>query len=174
MTVSLVAAVARGGVIGRDNTIPWRIPADLARFREITMGHPVVMGRRTWDSIPGRFRPLPGRRNLVVTRNPKWYGDGAEVAGSLEEALRLAGDDGDVFVIGGAQIYSAALPLADELLLTEIDADVEGDTTFPEWDRGEFEETSRESHMAEGGTPYAFVTYRRLTSDRPDRQHVAS
>ena len=159
MTISLVAAVARGGVIGRDNTIPWRIPADLARFREITMGHPVVMGRRTWDSIPARFRPLPGRRNFVVTRNPKWYGAGAERVGSLEEALRLVGDDAEVFVIGGAQIYTAALPLADELLLTEIDAEIEGDTLFPAVDGSLFEEVEREPHLQEGGPPFAFVRY---------------
>jgi dihydrofolate reductase len=151
-------------VIGRDNTIPWRIPADLARFREITMGHPVVMGRRTWDSIPARFRPLPGRRNIVVTRNPKWYGDGAEPAASLEDALRLAGDDTDVFVIGGAQIYGAALPLADELRLTEIDAEIEGDTLFPAVDGSVFEEVERELHVPEDGPPFSFVRYVRRTA----------
>ena len=135
MRISLVAAVAHGGVIGRDNSIPWRIPEDVARFREVTMGHPVVMGRRTWDSIPGRFRPLPGRRNIVVTRNAKWYGDGAERAGSLEEAFDLAGDDAEVFVIGGAEIYAAALPFADELLLTEIDADDRGRHAVPAYRR---------------------------------------
>ena len=123
------------------------------------MGHPVVMGRRTWDSIPDRFRPLPGRRNIVVTRNAKWYGDGAERAGSLEEALDLAGDASEVFVIGGAEIYAAALPFADELLLTEIDADIAGDTlsrrsTVPSSRR------SSASRTASGdGPPFAFVRY---------------
>ena len=161
MRISLVAAVARGGVIGRDNSIPWRIPADVARFREITMGHPVVMGRRTWDSIPARFRPLPGRRNLVVTRNPKWYGDGAERAGSLEEALDLVTDAPEVFVIGGAEIYAAALPFADELQLTEIDAEIEGDTLFPAIDGTVFEEVEREPHASENGPTFAFVRYAR-------------
>ena len=89
MKISLVAAVARNGVIGRGGTIPWRLPEDMAHFRELTMGHPVIMGRRTWESLPDRFRPLPGRRNVVVTRNPDWHADGAERAGSLEEALEL-------------------------------------------------------------------------------------
>jgi dihydrofolate reductase len=159
--ISIVAAVAHGGVIGRDNSIPWRIPEDVARFREVTIGHPVVMGRRTWDSIPGRFRPLPGRRNIVVTRNAKWYGDGAERAGSLEEALGLVVDAPLVFVIGGAEIYAAALPVADELLLTEIDAEFDGDTVFPPVDPTVFEEVEREPHTADSGPPFAFVRYAR-------------
>jgi dihydrofolate reductase len=157
--VSLVAALARGGVIGRDNSIPWRIPEDVARFREVTTGHPVVMGRRTWDSIPARFRPLPGRRNIVVTRNGRWYGDGAERVGSLEEAVALAGDVPEVFVIGGAELYASALPFADELLLTEIDAEFAGDTVFPEVDPAVFEEVEREPHVSGNGMPFAFVRY---------------
>ena len=161
MTVALVAAVARGGVIGRDGTIPWRIPDDVAFFKELTTGYAVVMGRRTWESIPDRFRPLPGRRNVVVTRNQEWSAEGAERAGSVEEALRLVDGAERVYVVGGAEIYAAALPHADELLLTEIDLDVEGDTLFPAWERDEFEEVSREPHFAADGTPFAFVTYRR-------------
>jgi dihydrofolate reductase len=163
--ISLVAAVARGGVIGRDGGIPWHIPEDMARFRGLTMGHPVVMGRRTWDSLPDRFRPLLGRRNVVVTRNPDWNAAGAEHAASLDAALRLLEDETRVFVIGGAEIYAAALPFADELLLTEIDTDIAGDTYFPEWDRDEFEEVSREQHVAEDETRFTFVTYERT---RPD------
>lgn len=159
MRVSLVAAVARGGVIGRDNGIPWRIPEDVARFRELTMGHPVVMGRRTWDSIPARFRPLPGRRNIVVTRNRKWYGDGAERVGSLEEALDFLAGAPEVFVIGGAGVYAAALPLADELQLTEIDAEIEGDTLFPPFDEAVFQEVEREPHAPADRYPFAFVRY---------------
>ena len=161
MSISLVAAVARGGVIGRDNALPWRIPEDMARFRAVTMGYPVVMGRRTWDSLPDRFRPLPGRRNVVVNRNPKWSADGAERAGSLDDAVRLLEGEPHVSVIGGGELFAVALPLADELLLTEIDAEIEGDTFFPEWDRAAFEETSRETHISETGIPFSFVTYRR-------------
>lgn len=159
MKVSLVAAVARGGVIGRDNTIPWRLPEDVAHFRSLTMGHPVVMGRRTWESIPERFRPLPGRRNIVVTRNSDWRAEGAERAASLEGALRLAGDAEHVSVIGGAELYAAALPHADALELTEIGLDVEGDTVFPPWDHDAFEEVARTPHLTRDGTTFAFVTY---------------
>jgi dihydrofolate reductase len=159
MTVSLVAAVARGGVIGRDGGIPWRIPEDMTRFRELTTGHAVVMGRRTWESLPDEFRPLPGRDNVVVTRNPDWSAQGADRAGSLEDALELLDSAPRVFVIGGGEIYAAVLPYADELLLTEIDADVEGDTFFPAWNRDEFDEVERLERVTEGRTPFAFVRY---------------
>jgi dihydrofolate reductase len=154
-----VAAVARGGVIGRGGALPWRIPEDARRFRALTMGHPVVMGRKTWDSLPDRFRPLPGRRNVVVTSNPAWQADGAERAGSLDDALgRLEGAP-RVFVIGGGELYAEALPLADELVLTEVDIAVEGDTVFPNWDRAAFDEVSRDDHVSETGTTFAFVRY---------------
>ena len=165
MKVTIVAAVARGGVIGLDNTIPWHIPEDLARFRSLTMGHPVVMGRRTWDSLPDRFRPLPGRQNVVVTRNPAWTAEGADPAGSLEEALELVSDAHEAFVIGGADLFAAALPLADELRLTEIELDVEGDVFFPPFEPAAFEEAAREQLVSETGAAFAFVTYRR----RPTR-----
>jgi dihydrofolate reductase len=161
VSLSLVAAVARGGVIGRDGTIPWRLPEDMRRFRKLTTGHPVVMGRLTWESLPERFRPLPGRRNVVVTRNPAWRGDGAERAGSLEDALHLLAGSPQVYVIGGAQLYAAALPLADELLLTEIEVDVAGDAFFPAFESADFEEVSRERHVSEGGEPFSFVRYLR-------------
>lgn len=160
MTISIVAAVARGGVIGDDGGLPWRLPEDMAHFREVTVGHPVVMGRKTWESLPGRFRPLPGRRNVVVTRNPAWSANGAESAGSLDEALALVEGSERVSVIGGGEIFAAALPLADELLLTEIDLDVDGDTFFPAFDG--FVETAREERVASDGTAFAFVTYRRV------------
>ena len=163
MTIALVAAIARGGVIGRDNTIPWRLPEDVAYFKALTTGHPVVMGRRTWCSLPDRFRPLPDRRNVVVTRNPAWHGEGAERAASLGEAFQLLGGEARVFVIGGAELYAAALPVADQLLLTEIDADVEGDTFFPPFDRAAFDEVSRERHVSADGTPFSFVVYARRT-----------
>jgi dihydrofolate reductase len=148
-------------VIGRRGGIPWHLPEDLARFRALTTGHPVVMGRKTWESLPDRFRPLPERRNVVVTRTPTWTAEGADRAASLDEALQLLGGAERVFVIGGAALYAGALPLADELELTEVDLEVDGDAYFPEWDRGSFEEVSREAHVSEDGTPFAFVTYRR-------------
>ena len=159
MKLSLVAAVAHGGVIGREGTIPWRIPEDMARFRELTTGHTVVMGRRTWDSLPDRFRPLPGRRNVVLTRNPAWRADGADVAESLEAALALLEQESRVYVIGGAELYAAALPLADELLLTEIALDVAGDTFFPTYDPREFVTAERTPHTSADGTSFAFVRY---------------
>jgi dihydrofolate reductase len=165
--IALVAAVARGGVIGRGGALPWHLPEDLRRFRELTTGHAVVMGRKTWDSLPERFRPLPGRRNVVVTRDPSWSAAGAERAGSLEEALRLLATEPCVFVIGGAEVFARALPLADELYLTELDLEVEGDTVFPSWDRGAFVETSREPGTSAGGVPFAFVAYRRVRA-RPE------
>jgi dihydrofolate reductase len=167
LRISLVAAVSPGGVIGRDGRIPWRISEDARHFRALTMGHPVVMGRRTWDSLPERFRPLPGRRNVVVTRNAHWRAPGAERASSLEHAFRLLAGATQVFVIGGAELYAVALPHADELQLTEIDADFEGDTFFPDWDRAAFDEESREPHVSDTGIPFSFVTYRR-------RQEAAS
>ena len=164
MRVALVAAVARGGVIGHDTAIPWRLPEDVTHFRELTTGHAVVMGRRTWDSIPDRFRPLRDRRNVVVTRSPSWHAEGAERAGSLGEALHLLAHEERVFVIGGAEIYAAALPHADALLLTEVDLEVEGDTFFPPFDPDAFEEVAREPRVSEDGTAFAFVTLRRRTA----------
>lgn len=162
MELGLIAAVGRNGAIGKGGQMPWELKADLAHFRRTTMGCPVVMGRRTWDSLPPRFRPLPGRRNLVVTRNPAWRADGAESAGSLDEALARLRDAPRVFVIGGGELYAQALPRANLLVLTEIDADFDADTFFPAWDRDAFEEIAYERHAAdESGWPYAFVTYHR-------------
>ena len=123
--VQLVWAQARGGAIGRDNTIPWRVPEDMVRFKELTMGNPVIMGRKTWDSLPPAFRPLPGRRNIVVTRDDDWSADGAVRAHSVDEALILA-DGEPVSVIGGAEIYRATMGHATDLRITEIDVDVDG------------------------------------------------
>lgn len=162
-TLSLIAGIARNGVIGRNNDLLWRIPEDMKHFRAVTMGCPVIMGRKTWDSLPERFRPLPGRTNIVVTRNTTWQAAGAYTAHSLAAALQLAGSVPKVCVIGGAQLYALALPQADELLLTEVDQDFDGDTRFPPWDRQQFKEVSREAHHA--GEPnnfdFAFVTYQR-------------
>lgn len=161
----IVAAVARGGVIGRDGALPWHLAADMQHFREVTRDGPVVMGRRTWDSLPARYRPLPGRSNIVVTRRAGWGAEGAQAAPSLAAALRLAqlrlGPARRVFVIGGAQLYRDALPLADVLELTEVQADVDGDTHFPFWDRSAFDEVNRAAQPADHGVAFDFVTYRR-------------
>ena len=156
--LTLIAAVARNGVIGVDNRLPWQLPADLKRFRELTTGHAVIMGRKTWESLPAKFRPLPGRRNIVVTRNDSFRAEGATVTTSLPDAIAAASGD-EAFVIGGAELYKAALPLADRLQLTEIDATYEGDTWFPAIDGDRWRETSRETHSGDGGPGYAFVTY---------------
>lgn len=161
-TLSLIAAVAHGNAIGRNNELLWHESADQKHFRAVTMGCPVIMGRRTWDSLPPRFRPLPGRLNIVVSRDGAWHAEGATRAGSLDEALALAGDAGKVFVIGGAQLYALALPRADELVLTEIDADFpDADTFFPAWDRAAFDLVAQEDHVSSAGVAYRFATYRR-------------
>ena len=168
MELALIAAVARDGAIGRGGVMPWHLPEDLAHFRRITMGCPVVMGRKTWDSLPARFKPLPGRRNVVVTRNAGWQADGAEAAHSLDAALALLGDAATVFVIGGAQLYAQALPRADRIELTEIELDVpDADTRFPAWERSAFESVAREAGVsATGDLRYSFVSYRRRESVR--------
>lgn len=157
--IVLVAAVARNGVIGRDNALPWRLKADMRFFRQTTTGHTVVMGRKTWDSLG---RPLPNRRNVVLTRDPAFRAEGAELAASLEDALATPGD-GPIFVIGGAELYRQTLPYADRLLITEVEAEVEGDARFPDFDRSAFVETARSSHPADADNdhPYSFVEYRR-------------
>ena len=161
----LIASVARNGSIGQGDQLVWPEPADKRWFRRQTMGCPVIMGRKTWQSLPARFKPLPGRRNIVVSRTPGWAADGALTAPSLDAAIRLARDGvaPRIFVIGGGQLYAAALPLADELLITEIDADLPGDTQFPAWDRHAFTELHREPHHSAGppACDYAFVTYQR-------------
>jgi len=161
--LSLIAAVARNGAIGRDNGLLWKEPADQKHFAATTRGHAVIMGRRTWESLPPRFRPLPGRRNIVVTRSTGFDAPGAETVDSLDAALQRVSGEPLAFVIGGAQLYAQALPRADELVLTEIDADLAGDVHFPPWDRQAFVEASRESHVGADGARFAFVTYRRKT-----------
>ena len=156
--VILIAAVARNGAIGKNNELLARISEDLKFFKRTTLGHPVLMGRKTWDSIG---RPLPGRRNIVVTRNRHWHAEGAERADSIAAALERLSDADKVFVIGGAQIYAQALPLADELVLTEIDADLEGDVFFPSWDRAKFGASASDPQTSEQGLPFRWVTYRK-------------
>ena len=162
MSISLIAGVARDGAIGRDNGLLWHLPGDLPRFKALTMGHAVIMGRKTWDSLPARFKPLPGRRNVVVTRNTDWQAAGADAACSLDDALALVAAADKVFVIGGGALYALALARADELVLTEIDTDFDdADTFFPAIDTAAFNEVQRDARVAADGTRYAFVTYRR-------------
>ena len=156
-SVALVAAVAANGVIGNANRLPWRLPADLLRFRALTTGHAVIMGRKTWASIG---RALPDRQNIVVTRQPDYPAPGAEIAHSLVDALAHVRRPAPSFCIGGAALYREALPVAATMYLTEIDRDFDGDTTFPAFDRGQWREVAREPHV-ERGLAYAFVTYRR-------------
>jgi dihydrofolate reductase len=155
-SVTLIVARASNGVIGRDGTLPWHLPADLRRFKALTMGSAMVMGRKTFESLPGL---LPGRRHLVLTRDASWSEPGAEVLHTPEQALAAAGDL-PVSVIGGAEIFALFLPLADRVELTEVLADVAGDTIMPDpRDRGQWRETAREEHAADGDRlPYAFVT----------------
>ena len=138
--------MARNRVIGRDNQLPWKLPADLAYFKRVTMGHPIVMGRRTYESIG---RALPGRLNIVVSRNPQFGAPGCTVVPSLAEAWRAAGDAEEVCVIGGTSIFAEALPAADRIHLTEVEAEVPGDTWFPEFDRSEWSEREVERHPAD-------------------------
>ena len=159
MRLGLIYARARNGVIGKNGVLPWHLPEDLAHFKRITMGAPVIMGRKTWDSLPPRFRPLPGRRNIVVTRQPDWAAAGAVRASSLAHAVSLCAEAPQVWVIGGAQIYAQALALADTVEATEIDADVPGDAHAPDLG-ATWAEHARERHVSANGLAFSFVTYR--------------
>ncbi len=156
--VYLVAAVAANGVIGAAGKLPWRIPEDLRHFKSLTLGHPVIMGRKTWASLG---RPLPGRENIVVTRTAGFEAPGAHVATSLDAALALCAGEPVAFVIGGGEIYAAALPLADGMVLTEIGRDFPGDAHFPEFDRSRWRETQRKPQTGSDGLPFDFVLYER-------------
>jgi dihydrofolate reductase len=156
--VYLVAAVAANGVIGTDGKLPWRIPEDLRHFKALTLGHPVIMGRKTWESLG---RPLAGRENIVVTRTPGYEAPGAHVAASLDGALALCAGEPAAFVIGGSELYAAALPRADGLVLTEIERDYSGDARFPDWDRSAWRETQRKPQTGADGLRFDFVLYER-------------
>jgi dihydrofolate reductase len=158
--LNLIYARAANGVIGKDNALPWHLPEDMAHFKRQTMGCPVVMGRKTWDSLPPRFRPLPGRRNVVLTRDPQWQAEGASRAGSIDEALALCADAAEVWVIGGAEVYRQALQQAQRVVVTEIARDFEGDAFMPALGP-EWTETSREAHVSVNGLPFAFVGHER-------------
>ena len=163
MRIALIAAVARNGVIGRGGSLPWRIPADLQYFKATTMGKPMIMGRRTFQSIG---KALPGRASIVVTRRADFAADDVDVAADLDQALTIAARHGgdEVVVIGGGEIYAAALPRADRIYLTEVHIDAEGDVHFPALDRAQWRELSRDDHPADGDSPaYSFVVLERIT-----------
>lgn len=160
MRVNLVVAAARNGVIGRGGGLPWDLPADLKRFRAITLGHPIIMGRVTHASIG---RPLPGRRNIVVTTHPGQVHPECETAASLADALAMVGAVDEVMIIGGRALYAAALPLASRLFLTEVEAEIAGDVKFPEFARSEWQEVWREAHASDAANslPFSFVVLER-------------
>ena len=156
--ICVISAMARNRVIGIENRLPWHLPEDLRHFKVLTLGHHIIMGRKTYESIG---RPLPGRTTVIVTRDPNYRMDGCLTAHSVQAAIAACGDDPEVFFVGGAELYGQALPLADRLYLTEIQADFEGDAWFPDFDRALWREIARERHRSEGGLDYHFVTYER-------------
>ncbi|MGV3710941.1 MAG: dihydrofolate reductase [Gemmatimonas sp.] len=160
--INLIFARAANGVIGKDNAMPWHLPEDMAHFRAMTSGAPVIMGRKTWDSLPPRFRPLPKRVNIVITRQSDWSADGARRASSVEDAIRMASETSpaEIWVMGGAQIYREAEPLARRAIVTEIDREYDGDAYAPTFG-SEWRETARESHVSTNGLPFSFVTLER-------------
>jgi dihydrofolate reductase len=159
--ISLVLARADNGVIGADNTIPWRIPEDTRRFKALTMGHPIVMGRKTWDSFPKK--PLPGRTNIVITRDPNWKAEGAVVAHSLEDAIARAKQEQpeEINIVGGAAIYVDSLPFATHIHLTEVHISPKGDVIIPPFDPKQWKEAAREEHATPDGLRYSYVTLER-------------
>ena len=154
----LIFARAANGVIGRDNQLPWHLPEDLAHFKRSTLGCPVIMGRKTWDSLPPRFRPLPGRLNIVITRQNDWQAEGAMTASTLQQAVALCPTDSHIWITGGADIFRLAMPFANSAVVTEIAADFAGDTYAPNFE-APWLEVRRESHVAANGLHYSFITY---------------
>lgn len=160
MSLNLIFARAANGVIGLNNALPWHLPEDMAHFKRTTLGCPVIMGRKTWDSLPPKFRPLPGRINIVVTRQADWQAEGALRAASIPEAIAHCPPGSTAWVIGGAEIYALAQPQAARAMVTEIEADYVGDAFAPQFGP-EWQEVSRERHTAASGLAYSFVTYQR-------------
>jgi dihydrofolate reductase len=154
--LSIIVAIAKNRVIGINNTLPWHLPEDLKRFRALTMGHHIIMGRKTYDSL-GRL--LPGRTTVIVTRNKDYKLEGALIAHSLQDAIGLCKADDEVFLIGGAELYQEGLKLSNKLYITEIVLDVEGDAYFPEYSSNEWQESAREAHVSEQGLAFNYVTY---------------
>ncbi len=161
MPIHLIFARARNGVIGKNNQLPWHLPEDLAHFKRTTLGQPVIMGRKTWDSLPPKFRPLPGRTNIVVTRQTDWQAPGAMVAHSLAQAQSLCDPQQDVWVIGGAEIYAQALPHARKAVITDIDLTVEGGDAFAPQFGPQWRQTHCEDHVSAQGLAFSFITLER-------------
>jgi len=155
--IAYVVAMDNNRLIGRDNALPWRLPDDMRWFREQTMGKPCVMGRKTYDSLPARSRPLPGRLNIVVTRNPDYEAPGAVVVHTIDDALRAAGDADEVIIVGGAELYRALLPRVDRLYLTHVHGAADGDVFFPPYDPAGWREVYRQEHPVDDRHPYAFT-----------------
>jgi dihydrofolate reductase len=164
MQVNMIYARAANGVIGRKGALPWHLPEDMAHFKKLTTGWPVIMGRKTWDSLPLKFRPLPGRTNIVVTRQTGWSAEGARVAASVQEAISLAGHVEQAWVIGGAQIYALAEPQAHRIEVTEIAQDFEGDALAPALGT-QWAETACERHVSTNGMKFSFITYNKQKGD---------
>jgi dihydrofolate reductase len=162
--INLIYARAANGVIGMGGAMPWHLPEDMAHFKQLTLGWPVIMGRKTWDSLPLRFRPLPGRTNIVITRQPDWNETGAQPAASLADALALCGQSEEIWIIGGAQIYAQAEPLAERIEVTEIAQDFEGDAFAPRLN-DRWIATARENHVSSSGLEFSFVSYRTTTGN---------
>ncbi len=158
MNINMIFARAANGVIGYNNAMPWHLPEDLAHFKKLTLGHPVIMGRKTWDSLPTKFRPLPGRTNVVITRQTDWHAEGAQTAGSLSDALSRFHAVSDVWIIGGAQIYAQAEPLAIRIEVTHIYKDFVGDAFAPTLGT-QWVQSQREDHMSSTGLKFSFITY---------------
>ena len=164
MQINMIFARAANGVIGNNNQLPWHLPEDMAHFKQLTQGCPVIMGRKTWDSLPVRFRPLPGRANVVITRQPGWLAPGAQTVSNISQAIALCHASPEVWIIGGAQIYALAEPLAQRVEVTEIAQDFEGDayapTLGPQWI-----EASRERHTSSNGLNFSFISYNKHTGN---------
>ena len=164
MKLNLIFARAANGVIGRNNTLPWHLPEDMAHFKRLTMGCPVIMGRKTWESLPPKFRPLPGRLNIVLTRQADWQASGASRAESMLQAMALCPPDSTAWVMGGAEVYAQAVPMASTAVITEIEADYAGDAFAPQFDPP-WSETARERQVSSNGLKFSFVTYTRQQAE---------
>ena len=164
MNINMIFARSANGVIGNNNALPWHLPEDLAHFKKLTLGCPVIMGRKTWESLPPRFRPLPGRTNVVITRQADWHAAGAQSAGSLTDALAICKAASDVWIIGGAQIYAQAEPFASRIEVTQIDKHFEGDALAPTLS-SQWQQSLKEDHVSSTGLEFSFISYTKNKGD---------